>query len=86
MTNLEIGQRVQVSNGQPRPPKHHRRKLAAWEARNFTGTVEGLEPESGLYPGGAVRIDTGHKIAGCCQFIKVVPASQVTAITDAPQS
>ena len=44
--NLKIGQMVRVSDGRPRPPKHHSRKLRVWENRNYTGPIEALYPAS----------------------------------------
>ncbi len=41
----EIGQRVQVSDGQKRPPERFNRKLASWKHNNYTGHVsEIVEP------------------------------------------
>lgn len=41
---LQKGDRVRVSDGTPQPPKHHKRKLAIWQMRNFDGYVWRVEP------------------------------------------
>lgn len=33
------GDRVTVTDGTPRPPAHHNRKLRKWQQSNYTGTV-----------------------------------------------
>ncbi len=38
-TAFTVGDRVEVSNGKPRPPKHHNRKVSAWECANYSGEV-----------------------------------------------
>lgn len=40
MEELKVGQRVTVSNGQPKPPNHHRKKLEAWQYRNYGGVIK----------------------------------------------
>lgn len=67
---LQPGDRVKVSNGQPRPPARFNRKLATWECRNYTGTVKALEAPSDYQPRGAIQIEPdGRGIPGCISFV-----------------
>lgn len=44
-------QPVTVSNGQPRPPKHHKQKLKSWECYNYDGFVaENQKPGEDTVP------------------------------------
>ena len=50
----EIGQRVQVSDGQKRPPERFNRKLKAWKHNNYTGHVDEIREPRDYEPFGAV--------------------------------
>lgn len=46
------GDKVRVSDGTQQPPRHHKRKLEAWECRNYDGTVWSAdEKEVNVYKG-----------------------------------
>lgn len=74
---LQIGQNVIVSDGRPRPPEHHTRKLASWKTRNYAGIVEGLELDGVLGP--RIRVEKPTKIAGVMKFVSVEPIAHVHA-------
>ena len=40
---LVVGDFVQVSDGTPKPPKHHTKKVAYWEQSNFSGHVHSID-------------------------------------------
>jgi hypothetical protein len=40
ISKLDKGDVVRISDGKPRPPKHHTRKLADWERLNMIGVFE----------------------------------------------
>jgi len=42
---LTKGDRVLISDGLPKPPKHHTRKVADWERRNFIGVFERVDSQ-----------------------------------------
>lgn len=47
---------VTVSDGTPKPPKHHTRKLGNWECRNYKGVVwRADDGEVCVYQGEAPR-------------------------------
>jgi len=53
-TQFEIGQRVAVSNGQPRPPDRFNRKLAAWKRSNYLGHVHEIAEPRDYSPYGGL--------------------------------
>lgn len=73
---LAIGQPVRVTNGQPRPPERHKRKLRAWESRNYDGTVERLELDSPFGPGVLVEAPS-KSIAGCIKYTSLEQIANV---------
>jgi hypothetical protein len=77
--NLQPGTPVHVSDGRPQPPKHHTRKLAAWQWRNFDGIVDRVELDSSL--GATVTVGKPHKMAGVISVASVVPVSHVSVRT-----
>ena len=52
--DYEIGDRVLVSNGQPRPPDRFNRKLAAWKNENYAGHVHEIREVRDYEPYGAL--------------------------------
>lgn len=53
-SEFSVGDTVQVSNGQPKPPKHHSKKLGNWECSNYQGYVRGVnENEINVDPTGS---------------------------------
>lgn len=46
--NIQTGDCVMVTNGEPRPPEHHSKKLRTWKFSNYTGWVYRIEP-NGTY-------------------------------------
>ena len=48
-TQYEVGQRVQVSNGQKRPPERFNRKLAAWKHDNYIGRIKEIDHSERSY-------------------------------------
>ncbi|MET4315251.1 hypothetical protein ABIC01_008277 [Bradyrhizobium sp. RT4b] len=71
-----LGSLVRFSDGTPRPPERHRKKLAAWEHRNSGGRLIRKQPErrigntvigasftlhSGDYGGGGVVVLRVHR-------------------------
>lgn len=42
-----LGTIVAFSDGTPQPPKHHKKKLSAWESRNGKGRLIGRRPDDG---------------------------------------
>lgn len=62
---LQRGDRVRVSNGQPEPPKHHKKKHREWEFRNFEGYVwdcDSLGVSVGKTPDAAVLFNFPHRM------------------------
>jgi len=53
-TDFKVGDRIELCDGKPRPPERFNRKLAAWESRNWTGTVEEIEGPRDYQPSGAI--------------------------------
>jgi len=53
-TQFHIGQRVAVSNGQPKPPERFNRKLADWKHSNYTGWIKEIEEERSYQPYGGL--------------------------------
>lgn len=53
-TQFHVGQRVAVSNGQPKPPERFNRKLAAWKHSNWIGHVHEIEEECSYAPYGSL--------------------------------
>ncbi len=51
-TQFHIGQRVAVSNGQPKPPERFNRKLANWKHDNYIGFIKEIEAERSYSPYG----------------------------------
>lgn len=67
---LKVGDRVKVSNGQPKPPERFNRKLATWNCRNYTGTVKAIEAPSDYQPRGAIQIEPdGRSIPGVMSMV-----------------
>ena len=72
---LEKGLKVRVSNGCPRPPEHHTRKLTVWRYANFTGTV--LTPRAF---GGLVEVRNDELSRSGVTILAHVSPDQVSAI------
>ena len=45
----DIGKRVLVSDGTPRPPERFNRKLADWKHRNYAGKLTAINPANEYY-------------------------------------
>ena len=45
----DIGKRVLVSDGTPRPPERFNRKLADWKHRNYVGKLTAINPANEYY-------------------------------------
>lgn len=45
LSTLKKGQLVKISNGEKEPPKHHKKKLSAWQTYNRTGYVYEYEAD-----------------------------------------
>lgn len=43
--DITPGETVTVSDGTPKPPAHHNRKLGAWKCRNYEGIVWEVKPD-----------------------------------------
>ena len=41
-----IGKIVQVSDGTPMPPQHHKKKLKTWRQRNYTGVLKEVKSDT----------------------------------------
>ena len=55
-SEFTIGDRVEVSDGTNRPPKHHNKKLQAWKDRNYMGEVKEIQEP---YP----PLGNGHRVS-----------------------
>ena len=67
---IEKGDYVQVSNGAPEPPKHHKKKHRQWALRNFRGWVHRVQPDGGI------AVDKSGK----GMLVMVVNGAEVTKI------
>lgn len=64
-----LGSLVRFSDGTPRPPERHRKKLAAWEHRNSGGRLIRKQPER--------RIATRSS----AQASRCIPATMAVAVS-----
>lgn len=60
-STIQKGDFVRVSDGTPKPPAHHKRKVTRWEGSNFTGWVHRIETGS-CYRIGIDKTGTGVMI------------------------
>lgn len=58
-TEFNVGDRVRASDGTKAPPKHHNRKLADWQRRNFTATVAEVKEAGTPFPNGRPYMPNG---------------------------
>jgi hypothetical protein len=58
---VPLGAIVAFSDGTPQPPKHHKKKLSAWENKNAKGRLIGKRASKGLnaYDRDTVTLETG---------------------------
>lgn len=52
----EIDQRVQVSDGQKRPPDRFNRKLASWKNNNYVGRIKEIGEPRDYEPHGSLTL------------------------------
>ncbi len=45
LCELQVGTRITISNAQPQPPAHHKRKLKEWQSQNYIGYVYEVDQE-----------------------------------------
>ena len=72
---LAIGTPVIVSDGKPRPPAHHKRKVRSWEARNYAGTLDGVELGSAF--GDCARVEVPTKGGIVAKIVSLEPISRI---------
>lgn len=56
---LTKGQKIFVSNGEPEPPKHHKRKHRLWSLKNYAGFVYRFGFSAGRYELGVDETGSG---------------------------
>lgn len=88
INDLNIGDRVQVTDGTQRPPAHHKRKLATWMSRNYTGTVADIEQPGEMHAEGAANIgqDRFALPSGGYMMVEVVPARRILFIVPSEET
>lgn len=70
-TTFQVGQRVQISNGEPRPPARHKHKVADWMGENWTGTIEEIQAPGKLRPQGGIVVTNDRYPDTFCMVYRV---------------